>query len=132
MKKRSFRAEKEFGVIVGSAFVLLGGWWLYRVKFIDTAQMVIPLGLTLILLGLIFPRVLVVPNKGWMLLARGLSFVSTRLILAVVFFLLIAPIGILKRVLGWDPLNRRSGPSESYWKTYPARQRDPRHYEKMY
>ncbi len=132
MKKRSFRAEKEFGLIVGGTFVLLSGWWLYRAKFVDTAHVTLPLGALLVLLGLLLPKALVLPNRAWMLLAEGLSFVTTRVILGIVFFLVITPIGVVKRWSGWDPLNRRGGPSASYWRPYSERQRDPRHFEKMF
>lgn len=132
MTKNPFRAEREFGFIVGGIFVLLGSWWLYRGKFVNAAQIILPLGALLVLLGLVWPRALVLPNKAWMLLAEGLSFVTTRIILALVFFLVVTPIGVIKRLSGWDPLSRRSGSSESYWKPYSERQRDRRHYEKMY
>jgi hypothetical protein len=129
---RPFRAEREFGLIVGGIFVLLGSWWLYRGKFVHAAPVILSLGALLVLFGLIWPRALVIPNRAWMLLAEGLSFVTTRIILAVVFFLVITPIGVIKRLSGWDPLSRRGERSESYWKPYSERQRDPRHYEKMY
>ena len=58
----------------------------------------------LVLLGLVFPRALVLPNKAWMALAEALSFVSTRIILAFVFFGIVTPIGFVKRLFGWDPL----------------------------
>lgn len=132
MKQRSFRVEREFGLIVGSVFVLLAGWWLYRGKFLHATQIILPLGALLIFLGLLYPRALVLPNKGWMYLAEVLSFVTTRIILAVVFFLVVTPIGVVKRLLGWDPLSRRSTRSGSYWMPYSERQRDSRHYEKMY
>ena len=132
MKKKAFRREREFGLIVGGVFVLLSGWWLYRGKFSNASHLTLPLGSLLILLGLLWPRVLVWPNRGWMLLAEGLSFVTTRIILGIVFFLVITPIGIIKRLSGWDPLDRRSGRRPSYWKPYSERQRDPRHYEKMF
>jgi saxitoxin biosynthesis operon SxtJ-like protein len=132
MKKRSFRAEKEFGLIVGGVFVLLSGWWFYRGKLISVAQVTLPLGTLLILLGVFLPKALVFPNKAWMLLAEGLSFVTTRIILGLVFFLIVTPIGLVKRLSGWDPLNRRGGRSASYWRPYSERQRDPRHYEKMF
>ena len=131
MRKR-FRAEREFGLIVGGVFVLLGAWWIYRGKFVSASHIVLPLGALLVILGLLWPRVLVLPNRGWMLLAEGLSFVSTRIILALVFFLVVTPIGVIKRMMGWDPLSRRGARSDSYWKPYSERQRDPRHYEKMY
>jgi len=132
MKKRSLRIEREFGLIVGGVFVLLGGWWLYRGKLINVAGVFLPLGSALILLGLVFPGALIYPNKAWMKLAEVLSFVMTRLILGVVFFLIVTPIGVIKRLFGWDPLSRRGGRSASYWTTYSERQRDSRHYEKMY
>jgi hypothetical protein len=132
MKSRSFRAEREFGLIVGFVFVLLGGWWLYRGKFTSAAEVLIPLGACLILLGGVLPRALVYPNKAWMKLAEGMSYVSTRIILAFVFFLVLTPIGLIKRAMGWDPLHRRSDSRDSYWRPYSQRQLDPRHYEKMF
>ena len=132
MSKRPFRAEREFGLIVGGAFTLLGTWWLYRGKFALAADVVLPLGITLVVLGLLVPRVLVYPNKAWMKLAEGMSFVSSRIILAIVFFAILTPIGLIKRAMGWDPLHRRSERSNSYWRPYSKRQQDPRHYEKMF
>ena len=132
MKRRSFRAEREFGLIVGGVFALLGIWWLYRGKLINVAQFLLPLGSLLVLLGIIVPRVLVYPNKAWMKLAEGMSFVSTRIILAFVYFVVLTPIGLIKRAMGWDPLHRRAVRSDTYWRPYSERQHNPRHFEKMF
>ena len=91
-----------------------------------------PLGALLMLLGFIVPRSLVYPNKAWMKLAEGMSFVSTRVILAFVYFVVLTPIGLIKRGMGWDPLHRRAERSDSYWRSYSERQRNPRHFEKMF
>lgn len=131
-KKKSWRVEREFGLVVGGMFLLLSGWWLYRGKFHTVTQVMLPLGAILVFLGILFPRALVYPNKAWMKLAEGLSYVSTRIILAFVYFLVITPIGVIKRMTGWDPLNRRAARSDSYWRDYSERQRNPRHYEKMF
>jgi hypothetical protein len=132
LRKRSLRAEREFGLIVGGVFTLLSSWWLYRGKFSNVSVITMPLGAALILLGLLFPRALVWPNKAWMALAEVLAFVSTRIILGFVFFGIVTPIGVVKRWFGWDPLQRRAARGESYWQPYSERQRDPRHYEKMF
>ena len=130
---KAYRAEKEFGLIVGGILVLLSVWWIYRGKFPTATYVILPIGALLVLLGLLLPRVLYYPNRAWMALAEALSWVTTRIILGVVFFLIITPIGVVKRQLGWDPLNRRKQRSGgSYWRDYSVRQRDPRHYEKMY
>jgi hypothetical protein len=132
LKKKSRRAEREFGLIVGGVLVLLSAWWFYRGKFPTLSPITLPLGGLLVLLGLIFPAALVWPNKAWMALAEGLSFVTTRIILAFVFFVIVTPIGFVKRLFGWDPLSRRAPASDSYWVPYSERQKDPRHYEKMF
>ena len=132
LKPRTFRAEKEFGLVVGGVFVLLGSWWLYRGKFLSAAYVLMTLGTALILFGVLVPRLLVIPRKLWMKLAEAMAYVSSRIILAIVFFLVLTPIGLVKRAMGWDPLQRRSGPRDSFWQPYPDRQRNPRHYEKMF
>ena len=132
VKKRSYRVERDFGLVVGTVFALLGAWWIYRGKFETAAPVLLGVGAALVLLGLIFPRALVLPNRGWMALASVLGYVMTRFVLALVFFLLVTPIGIVKRLTGWDPLGRRTRRGESYWHDYPERQHDPRHFEKMY
>jgi hypothetical protein len=132
IKKRSLRAEREFGLIVGGVLLLLSLWWLYRGKFPVVSPITLSVGSALILFGLVFPKALVWPNRAWMALAEVLSFVMTRIILAFVFFAIVTPIGVVKRLLGWDPLHRRAGASDSYWRPYSDRQRDPRHYEKMF
>jgi hypothetical protein len=87
----------------------------------------------LLVLGAILPAALSLPRRLWMGLAEALSFVMTRVVLAVVFFGLVTPIGILRKALGRDPLRRRGrAAAESYWLPYSARQADARHFEKMY
>ena len=128
----SYKVERNFGLIVGGVFTLLSVWWLYREKFVSVASWTLTLGVALIVFGLIFPRALFYPNRAWMALAEILAFISTRIILGLVFFLIVTPIGVAKRLFGWDPLNRRAVPKPSYWHPYGERQRDARHYEKMF
>jgi hypothetical protein len=130
MKRRTFRAEREFGLIVGAVFALAGAWWFYRGKFATAAYVFTVVGAALIILGAGLPRLLVTLRKYWMKLAEGMSYVSSRIILAIIFFLVLTPFGLIKRALGWDPLQRRSGTRDSFWHPYP--ERHPRHYEKMF
>jgi hypothetical protein len=117
---------------VGGVFLALGGWWFYRGRYSTLSLVLLFLGATLALLGAIFPQSLVVPNRLWMGMAEAMGFVMTRVILSVVFFLFVTPIGLARRLFGGDPLGRRAGRTESYWKPYTERRRDAKHYEKMY
>jgi len=132
VSKKSFRAEREFGLLVGFVFALLGSWWWYRGGWGVIAPGFVGLGSTLVILGLLLPRSLVYPNRAWMGLAKILSLVTTPIILGLVYFLVVMPIGVIKRLSGWDPLRRRASSAASYWAPYNARQRDPHHFEKMY
>src|SRR5260370_14044253 len=111
-RKRSLRAAREIGLIVGGALILLSAWWTYRGKFHRAEPITLPLGAVLVLLGLAFPRALVYPNKAWMTLSEALSFVSTRIILAFVFFVIVTPIAFFKRFSGLDPLHRRAAAAD--------------------
>ena len=130
--KTSFRAEREFGLLVGLMAILIGGWRLYRGHSEAVATCLLGAGSALAILGLLFPRALVSPNRWWMALARWLSLITTPIVLGIIYFLVVMPIGVIKRLFGWDPLRRRAPSAVSYWVQYSARQKDPHHFEKMY
>lgn len=129
---RSFREERSFGLAVGGVATALGAWWLYRHRFEHVAPWVLGGGVLLLALGILAPGRLVHANRVWMSMAQKLSWVSTRLILALVFFLVVTPIGLLRRLSGADPLRRRKPGAGSFWSPYPSRRRDPRHFEKSF
>ena len=131
-QKRSYRSERDFGLLVGGVFLALGGWWLYRGKYLALSFLLLSAGAALAILGAVYPKALVVPNRLWMGLAEAMGFVMTRVILGIVFFLFVTPIGLVRRMFGGDPLNRPARNAESYWKPYTERRADPKHYEKMY
>jgi Saxitoxin biosynthesis operon protein SxtJ len=123
---------RSFGLTVGGITALLGGWWIYRGKFVSIAPISVGLGGLLLLLGLAAPAALRVPHRLWMGLGEALGFVMSRLVLAIVFFLVVTPIGFIRRRLGADPLRRRAASAETYWEDYPVSRQDRRHYKKMY
>ena len=131
-QKLNHRVEREFGLMVGGALVLLGGWWIHRGRLGVVADGILAGGAILFVLGTVFPRALSLPYRMWMALGEALSVITTGVILVVVFFVVITPVGVVKRLCGWDPLRRRGASAHSYWKPYSARQRDRRHYEKMF
>jgi len=129
---KRFRRERSFGYVVGGAFAALGLWWMYRAKFATASRVALVVGALLLVFGALAPRALVHPYRWWMALAEKLGWVMTRVILAIVFFLVLLPIGAIRRVTGADPLRRRSKPQPTAWYPYPERHRDPRHYEKSF
>jgi uncharacterized membrane protein len=114
----SRRALRNFGVVVGGVFVVIAtviawrrGWSLEGLPLVFG----VPGGL-LVVAGLVVPSGLRRIYLGWMTLAVVMGYVMTRLILSVVFFLLMVPIGLALRLAGKDLLRLRRKPAgESYW-----------------
>lgn len=121
---------------MGAILAALGAWWSYREKFAAVRPWFLAVGGMLFVLGALWPRALALPFKGWMALAEQLSKVVTTLVLGVVYFLVVTPIGVFKRLRGWDPLERRrfgtAAAGTTYWRPYSGRQHDPKHFDRMY
>ena len=101
---RSAAELRKFGLTVGGIFVLLAAvsWW--RGHVLPPAVMG-GVGGTLVALGLVAPRLLGPVEHWWMRGARVLGEVNTRIILTLLFYLVVFPVGW---VLRWfrDPLDR--------------------------
>jgi saxitoxin biosynthesis operon SxtJ-like protein len=108
---RLTRAEgRRFAFTVGAAFVALAAvtWWRGRPYAWGVLGAV---GVLLILAGVTIPARLGPMQRTWMGLAHLLSTVTTPIFLGVVFFLVVTPVGWLKRLLGSRPLRHPPGPS---------------------
>jgi hypothetical protein len=69
----------------------------------------------LLIPALVFPRSLFWPHKGWMALGHVLGWINTRIILGLIFYGVVTPIGLVRGWLGKDPMGRRLRPDlESY------------------
>jgi hypothetical protein len=108
---------RRFGLLVGGIFVLLGGVTRWRGH--PTSSLVFwVLGGLLILGGLVIPAQLGPVYRAWMGLAHLISKVTTPIVMGVMYYLVISPLGLLARLFGHRPLRRPPGPS--FWVARPA------------
>jgi hypothetical protein len=112
---------REFGLIMGGFFVGLFGLlfpWLFGFAF--------PIWPWIIAVALWIPALLI-PNhlkpiyQGWMFFALILGWINTRLLLAIVFYLMITPMGLIMRLFGKNPMKNLPDISDSYRKSTPDR-----------
>jgi hypothetical protein len=90
-------------------------------------------GVLLILFGLILPNILKPLNKIWMTLAVVLGWFMSRLILFILFYIVITPIGFFLRIAGKDFLNLRTDKnSDSYWEKREKRVKEKIDYERQF
>lgn len=112
---KSRRKElRKFGITFGIFLGLLGGWFLWRDK--EHYSYILILSVAFLLLGLVVPIVLKPVYKVWMTLAVLLGWLMTRVILSVLFYLVVTPIGLLGRLFGKDFLDLKfDRNTDSYW-----------------
>jgi hypothetical protein len=62
------------------------------------------------------PQMLAVPNRLWLRFGALLHRIVSPVVLAIMFYLVITPMGVVMRALGKNSLQlRRSASCESYW-----------------
>jgi hypothetical protein len=117
----SAREGRRFAFTVGVAFLTIGallGW-----RGAGTAVVLcVAAGGTLLGMGLFVPGRLTALHRLWMRGALAISYVTTPLFLGVVFYLMIVPMGLASRLVGYRPLVRRDQ-GTGYWVERAAHQR---------
>ena len=96
------------------------------------ATLLVSLALIVGVLGLIAPPTIRLIYLGAVYVTFPIGFIMSHVILGIVYYLLITPIGLLMRLLGRDPLQRRFDPKRtSYWEP-KTESRSPASYLKQH
>ena len=122
---------RKFGLTVGGAFTLLGliSWW--RGHEIPP-RVLWTLAVLLVMPGLAAPALLAPVQRGWMRFAHVLGNVNTRIILAVLFYVVFTPLGFVMRLFK-DPLDLSLKQSDSSnWVRRTQQAVDPASYERQF
>ncbi len=104
---------RKFGLTVGAALAALGGLLLWRSHDQVAYVLLLAAGL-LISAGIAVPTRLGPVERAWMGMALAISKVTTPIFMSVVYFLVIAPVGLARRAFGGNPL-RRNRSEDSNW-----------------
>ncbi len=113
-KPKTKKELRNFGFVMFVPLAIIAGflWWKGRSAY----PYVGGAALFFLLTGLIFPAILRPIEKVWMKFAELLGAVMTRVILTITYFLIVTPIGIIKRLSGNDSLGLKRDPdAQSFW-----------------
>ncbi|MCS6328545.1 MAG: hypothetical protein H8K06_15885 [Nitrospira sp.] len=117
------RELRNFGLMVGGMLCVIGIWPMIRHGEAIRLWAILP-GAPLILLGLATPTMLGPIFKVWMKIGHVMGWINTRIILGVLYFGLITPMGVVMRMFGWDSMSRAlRQDAESYRVVRQARPR---------
>ena len=107
-------SDRAFGLVFGAVFTIAGLWPLLG----GGAVRIWALGLAVVFLlaAAAYPRILAPLNRLWTRFGAFLHGISNFLVLALMFYLVITPTGLVLRLFGGDLLKLRfDRGARSYW-----------------
>ena len=118
---------RKFGLVLAIFILLL--WWLFSPSL--AWQWLAGVELIVVLAAILMPVTLAPAH--WLLtkLSHAISKVLNPLILGIVFYLVVTPMGVIMRLFGYDPMNiKREAENGSYRKT--SGQHSHEHFERPF
>ena len=132
---KNIKSEKsdlrKFGITVGLFLIVIAGFLFWRGK--ESFEILLVSGLVLCVLGFTMPVVLNPIYWVWMILATILGWIMTRVILSLLFYVVISPIGMFSRLSGNKFIDLKWDKSKgSYWNARTTKQRKNEDYESQF
>lgn len=113
-------SEKGFGIVFAVVFAIIAFWPLV---FHGHGVRLWALAIAAAFLAVAFfaPHVLKPLNKLWFKFGMLLSMIISPIVMGIIFFVTVTPIGLIRRMKNPDPLNQKFDPeADSYWITRDA------------
>ncbi len=107
-------SNRSFGWTIAAAFALLGAISLWR--GLQRGAWELGVAVAFLVLAGFAPGMLAPLNRAWAWIGRVLNSVLSPVLVMVLFYGVITPVGLAMRALGKNPLHLRRDPhSSSYW-----------------
>ena len=113
MKKIPKSSNKSFGLVFFIVFILIAFYPLLNDGNIRLWSLLV--SLIFLILGLLNSKILNPLNSLWQKFGLLLNKVMSPLIMGLIFFFIVTPIGILMRILKKDLLNLKYNNKKTYW-----------------
>ena len=132
---KNIKSEKsdlrKFGITIGIILLVISGFLFYKEK--ESFQIFLAIGITLFFTAITIPFILKPVYWIWMIFATILGWIMTRIILSILFYVILTPIGLILRLFGkqfielrWDKSN------DSYWNFSSNEHLKIENYEKQF
>lgn len=115
--------QKLLRQFAGLCLVVFGGLAVWRVAHIGLdgwAGLWAALGVGIGSVGLIRPSAVRFIYTGWMIAAFPIGWTISRLMLALMFYLVFTPVALVFRLMRRDALHLRRSSGASYWRAKPG------------
>ncbi len=124
---------RQFGLMLGGILIGLFGFilpWSWGWDSLPNYGWIIA-GTLVLIWALVAPDSMRGLYNGWMRVAMAIGNVINRIILAIVYFIVITPMGLVMRMMGKDPMRRKLDKSVASYRVI-SKVRDRDHMERPY
>ena len=114
MNKIKISSNRNFGLVFFIVFLIVSIWPLTYEEPIRIWSAII--SLVFLILGLMNSKLLTPLNKLWFKFGMILGAIVSPVVMGVVFFLVVTPIGLIMKIMGKDLLNKKYDKKKrTYW-----------------
>ena len=106
-------SNRSFGIAFAFVFLLIAFYPLINSG--ETRIWSVLISLIFLILGILNSKILAPLNKLWFKFGIFLGKIISPIIMGIIFFLVVTPIGLLMRLLGKDLINLKYNNNKSYW-----------------
>jgi len=107
------KSNKSFGILFFIVFLIIGFWPLTNGEEIRFWSILI--SLLFLILGFLNSKILTPLSYAWIKLGLFLGKFITPIVMALIFYLIISPFGVVIRLFGKDLLMKKYSKKSSYW-----------------
>tara|TARA_Y100000389_G_scaffold163317_1_gene166524 strand:- start:208 stop:591 length:384 start_codon:yes stop_codon:yes gene_type:complete len=113
MDEIKISSNRSFGIVFFIVFFIIAIYPIFKNEDVRLWSLVI--SIIFLILGLINSNFLAPLNKLWFKFGIFLGKIISPIIMGIIFFLVVTPIGFIMRLLGKDLLNLKYNNNKSYW-----------------
>lgn len=106
-------SDRTFGLVFAAVFGLVG---LYPLLHDEPIRLwALAVAAAFLIIALVYARLLRPLNRIWFLIGMAMHKVISPVILGLLYFVTVTPIGLLMRLSGHDPLRLKRSAAITYW-----------------
>ena len=113
MNKIKLPSNRNFGVVFFIVFLIIALWPFLKGE--NLRLWAFTISLLFLILGLLNAKILTPLNKMWIKFGEILGNVISPLVMGIIFFGIVTPIGLFLRLIGKDVLKLKKNKKNTYW-----------------
>lgn len=126
------RQLRQFGALLALFGAIVGGLIYFKSGHLMLAASTFAVLATIGCCGVCYPRLIKPVYVVWMAAALPIGWLVSHAMLALVYYMIVTPIGLVMRLCGYDPAARKfDRDAESYWIPRPP-EKDIQRYFRQY